>query len=181
MILAFDTSGPHVAAALWDGQRSYTRVEEMAKGQAERLLPLLQELLAEAGADWPAVTRIAVGTGPGNFTGVRISISAARGLALGLGIPAVGVSLFQALGHSGEVTIPAPRGMIYAQTLEAGVPMGPVTSRQGEAAPVDPESVVAAMAQLAASMPTDARPAPLYARPADAAPPSDPPPMIVPG
>lgn len=181
MILSFDTSGPHVAAALWDGQRSYARVEAMAKGQAERLMPLIQELLAEAGAGWPDLTRIAVGTGPGNFTGVRISVSAARGLALGLGIPAVGVSLFQTLGTRGEVVIPAPRGMVYVQRFEDNEPSGPVTLRPGETAAIDPESVVTAMARMAASRPLGPAPAPLYARPADAAPPSDPPPAILPG
>ena len=92
-ILAFDTSGPHCAAALLeDGQITAARCEEMAKGQAERLMPLLEEILTEAGRDWRALDRIGVGVGPGNFTGIRISVSAARGLALGLGVPAIGVS-----------------------------------------------------------------------------------------
>ena len=64
----------------------------MAKGQAERLMPMLEELLAEAGIAWRIFAPLAVGTGPGNFTGVRISVAAARGLALGLGIPAIGVT-----------------------------------------------------------------------------------------
>jgi tRNA threonylcarbamoyl adenosine modification protein YeaZ len=70
------------------------RAEEMGRGQAERLMPLLEEMLAEAGVGWSDLDRIGVGVGPGNFTGIRISVSAARGLALGLDIPAVGVSGF---------------------------------------------------------------------------------------
>ena len=69
----------------------------MDKGQAERLMPLLAEVLAEAQVDYAGLSAIGVGTGPGNFTGVRISVAAARGLALGLGIPAIGITGFEAL------------------------------------------------------------------------------------
>ena len=55
-------------------------------------MPLLEDVLAEAGIGWRDLAAIGVGTGPGNFTGVRISVAAARGLALGLGIPAIGVT-----------------------------------------------------------------------------------------
>lgn len=68
----------------------------MAKGQAERLFPLLEEVLAEAGLSWSDLDAIGVGIGPGNFTGVRISVAAARGLSLSLGIPAAGVSATEA-------------------------------------------------------------------------------------
>lgn len=68
----------------------------MAKGQAERLFPLLEEVLAEAGLSWSDIDAIGVGIGPGNFTGVRISVAAARGLSLSLGIPAVGVPATEA-------------------------------------------------------------------------------------
>ena len=69
----------------------------MGKGQAERLFPMLDEVLSEQGAVWEELDAIAVGTGPGNFTGIRIAVSAARGLALSLGIPAIGVTGFEAL------------------------------------------------------------------------------------
>ncbi|WP_444870364.1 tRNA (adenosine(37)-N6)-threonylcarbamoyltransferase complex dimerization subunit type 1 TsaB [Rhodobacter capsulatus] len=100
LVLGFDTSAAHCAAALVRGGTVLaTRAEDMAKGQAERLMPLLEELLAEAGLGWHDLDALGVGTGPGNFTGVRISVAAARGLALGLGIPAVGVSVFEALAQ----------------------------------------------------------------------------------
>jgi tRNA threonylcarbamoyladenosine biosynthesis protein TsaB len=96
-ILAFDTSLPKISAALACDVILAEREEEMARGQDMRLFALLQELLAEAGGTWRDLDFIAVGIGPGNFTGTRISVSAARGLALSLGIPAIGVSMFQAL------------------------------------------------------------------------------------
>ncbi len=77
----------------------------MARGQAERLIPLLQQVLNDHGAVWNDLDAIGVGVGPGNFTGIRISVSAARGLALGLGKPAIGVSNLeaQAYGLDGPV------------------------------------------------------------------------------
>ncbi|MEF9603437.1 tRNA (adenosine(37)-N6)-threonylcarbamoyltransferase complex dimerization subunit type 1 TsaB, partial [Paracoccus sp. PXZ] len=98
--LGFDTSAAHCAAALLQDDRVLVqRHEDMARGQAERLFPLLEELLAEAGVAWRDLSAIGCGIGPGNFTGIRISVAAARGLALSLGIPAVGVSVTEAAAH----------------------------------------------------------------------------------
>ncbi|MBB1498779.1 tRNA (adenosine(37)-N6)-threonylcarbamoyltransferase complex dimerization subunit type 1 TsaB [Paracoccus sp. MC1862] len=97
-VLGFDTSAAHCAAAVICGDRVLAQgVEPMTKGQAERLFPLLEELLAEAGLSWSDLDAIGVGVGPGNFTGIRISVAAARGLALSLNIPAVGVSATEAV------------------------------------------------------------------------------------
>ncbi|MBC7675527.1 MAG: tRNA (adenosine(37)-N6)-threonylcarbamoyltransferase complex dimerization subunit type 1 TsaB, partial [Rhodoferax sp.] len=98
IILAFDTSAAHCAAALF--YEDWIIAQEtipMAKGQAEYLIPMLQTMLTSKGMTWRDLTALAVGVGPGNFTGIRISVSAARGLALGLGIPAIGVSNFEAM------------------------------------------------------------------------------------
>ncbi|OYW58073.1 MAG: tRNA (adenosine(37)-N6)-threonylcarbamoyltransferase complex dimerization subunit type 1 TsaB, partial [Rhodobacterales bacterium 12-65-15] len=95
-LLAFDTSVAHCAAALLLPDRLILREEAMEKGQAERLMPLLEEILADGGIGWHDLSALAVGTGPGNFTGVRIAVAAARGLALGLKIPAIGVTLLEA-------------------------------------------------------------------------------------
>jgi len=190
-ILAFDTSAAHCAAALLRGGAIVAaRHEAMARGQAERLMPLLEELLEEAGCDWAALDALGVGVGPGNFTGIRISVALARGLALGLGRPAIGVSGFEVLAHgregggggSGEtLAIPAPRGMAYLLTKGAAPELGPAP----EGAITEPLAPAAetiariAAARLAEGGPF-ARPAPLYLRPADAAPPADAPPEIVP-
>ncbi len=112
LVLGFDTSAAHCAAALLCGDRiCATRTEKMARGQAERLMVLLEEILAEASVTWKDLDAIGVGIGPGNFTGIRISVSAARGLALALEIPAIGVSTFHALGHGRQgVTVAAVKG-----------------------------------------------------------------------
>lgn len=202
IILAFDTSAAHCAAALLCGGRVTLLQEQMEKGQAERLIPLLQELLTGAGLAWSDLTAIAVGTGPGNFTGVRISVAAARGLALGLDIPAIGVTRLEALAHG----LPRPltviedarRGDVYIQSFESaeisGGParlasadaMGPVECVQTGSGAVAglPAAMplVEAIARIAASRAgsPQPRPAPFYLRGADAAPPSDPPPVILP-
>lgn len=122
-ILAFDTSAAHCAAALLRDGQIVSRVEDMAKGQGERLMGLLEDLLAENNTTWADLDGIGVGTGPGNFTGIRIAVSAARGLALGLGIPAVGVSAFDAAAYGLSnviVCLPAPRDQAYVQAQVSG-------------------------------------------------------------
>ena len=197
-ILAFDTSAAHCAAALLLPDRVILRDEPMEKGQAERLVPLLAEVLAEGGLAWSDLRALAVGTGPGNFTGVRIAVAAARGLALGLGIPAVGVTRLEALAHG----LPRPvvviedarRGQVYVQLFTpsgAGpahladrvVPACAATGSaagQGALAPAMPlVEAIARIGATRAAMPQP-RPAPFYLRGADAAPPADAPPVILP-
>jgi tRNA threonylcarbamoyladenosine biosynthesis protein TsaB len=201
-ILAFDTSTAHCAAAvlLPDGT-VLQRLEPMEKGQAERLLPFLTELLAEGGLGWTDLAALAVGTGPGNFTGVRIAVAAARGLSLGLGIPAIGITSLEAraYGLPRPLTVieDARRGETYVQSFTedgpgpAGlVPAGaakPTGALTGSAAGPDglppPVTLAEAILRLAAGrlhLPAPPRPAPFYLRGADAAPPSDPPPVILP-
>ena len=126
-VLGFDTSLAHCGAALIrDGDCLAALYEDMQKGQAERLMPMLQEILNEAGLDWNDLDAIGVGIGPGNFTGIRISVSAARGLALGLGKPAIGVTLLDALafGTDGPILacLDARRGKGYFQRFGYGQP-----------------------------------------------------------
>jgi len=92
-ILAIDTCEKTCSAAiLRGGDLLACRMEEIGRGHAERLLPLINELLEETEIEFAALTRIAVCTGPGTFTGLRIGLSVARGLALSLGIPCVGLT-----------------------------------------------------------------------------------------
>lgn len=178
-ILAFDTSGPHCAAALLrDGRISVSWHEEMARGQAERLMPLLQEVMQAGGVLWKDLDALGVGVGPGNFTGIRIAVSAARGLALGLGVPAIGVSTFEAIGGDAPILLGAPQGRAYRQDMSGDLPSGVPTmlaSWDGETAMPDwAGSTLHAIARRAADRLAQGgdipRPAPLYIRPADAAP-----------
>lgn len=127
LVLALDTAHDRTAVALVGGRVDVVRVEPMERGHAERLMPLVAEVIAEAGVGLSAVDRIAVTTGPGSFTGIRVAVAAARGLALALGRPAIGVgsleALFQSLSErpAGPVlaAVDARRGEIYAALFEA--------------------------------------------------------------
>ena len=187
IILAFDTSAAHCAAAVLSGDRVITRVEPMAKGQAERLVPMLDEVLAEAGVTWGDLAAIGVGTGPGNFTGIRIAVALARGLALGLGVPAVGVTGFEAVAEAKRlvppftVAIAAPRGQAYVADVPGAARI--VDDPPAEAhwlGDVAVQRLVEAIARVARGRPGRERPKPFYLRGADAAPASDPPPVILP-
>ena len=222
-ILAFDTSGPHCAANLFVSEHNWVwRKEEMVRGQAERLFPMLEEVLDEAKLGWGDLDALAVGVGPGNFTGIRIAVSAARGLSLSLGIPAIGVNLFEvrALGYFNLpgahdrvlVCLMGPRDSLYVQLMgpegalapprqidpttdalsdeeQRAVAVGPACNFIKHRLPVDTRqsSSVRSLSRTAliaenilASGDQIARPAPLYVRAADAAPASDPPPVILP-
>ncbi|PJI85317.1 tRNA threonylcarbamoyl adenosine modification protein YeaZ [Yoonia maricola] len=185
-VLAFDTSAAHCAAALLLGDRVVTRVDEMAKGQAEHLMPMLEEMLAGENLTWRDLDGIGVGVGPGNFTGIRIAVSAARGLALGLGKPAIGVNGFEARALGEDLpftaTIPAPRDQSYVQAFQADDTADPAQIDQPAGLQKPAANLIAAVARIAASRLKDeaARPAPLYIRSADAAPPRDPAPVLLP-
>ncbi|UYV36185.1 tRNA (adenosine(37)-N6)-threonylcarbamoyltransferase complex dimerization subunit type 1 TsaB [Rhodobacteraceae bacterium D3-12] len=212
IVLGFDTSAAHCAVALLQGPETLAhRTEDMTRGQAERLMPLLEETLRDAGLAWRDLAAIGVGIGPGNFTGIRISVSAARGLSLGLGIPAIGVSGLEALTHGYSNVIacwPAPRDSAYVQAFVAGGDPSPRLVRSADDLPIYPagalpslvgpgaETVMAlrpesvtdplfplpvAIASIAAERLQGVAakdipaPAPLYLKPADAAPSSTPP------
>ena len=78
----------------------------MGRGQAERLVPMLEEVLADEGFVWDDLDAIAVGIGPGNFTGLRLAVATARGLAMAKDIAAIGVSGFDAIAAGAEVEGP---------------------------------------------------------------------------
>ena len=179
-VVVFDTSNQYIAAALYRGkQKIQSVIEFMPRGQAERLMSLLNELLEGASLDWSDIGKIGVCTGPGNFTGIRIAVSAARGLALGLEIPAIGISSFEAtlLGYGDEelALLPANEGFYY-------VGSGPKNAKFLSGDEIDsdstryvhkatPEIQLKNIALLTLEKEPDfSRPIPCYIKPADAAP-----------
>ncbi len=119
MILGIDTSAGRCAVALvgHDARLIAERAAAMERGHAEALWPMVDVALAEAGAGYPDISRIAVCTGPGSFTGIRVGVAAARGLALGRGVPALGIDRFDALvAPQGPPTGPPGRAVAVALT-----------------------------------------------------------------
>ena len=104
-ILAVDTALAACSAAIFDsggGRNLAKKLEPMVTGHAERLAPMVREVMADANEDLASLDRIAATVGPGTFTGLRIGLSFARGLALALGKPVVGISTLKALAAMAE-------------------------------------------------------------------------------
>jgi tRNA threonylcarbamoyladenosine biosynthesis protein TsaB len=103
LILAIDTALDACAAAVLDTDASKVVAQEslpMKRGHAEALMPLIARVMKESGIGFAALDRIAVTTGPGSFTGLRVGLSAARGIALAAGKPAVGLTTLTAYAAS---------------------------------------------------------------------------------
>lgn len=134
-ILAFDTATAATAVAVADGDKVLERRDDPPAGarprHTTRLMPLIAELLDQAGWRWDEVDRVAVGVGPGSFTGLRIGVATARALAQARGLELVGVSTLEALSLNVEAdrvcaVLDARRGEVFAaawtqrrQVLEA--------------------------------------------------------------
>lgn len=106
-LLAIDTAAPRLQLALWHQGAIDTSIDEIAQGHAELILPRIEALLARNGVAYADLDRIAVTTGPGSFTGLRIGLSAARGLGLALDIPVIGVPSLLAISLSAPPGEPA--------------------------------------------------------------------------
>ena len=93
-VLAIDTALAACSAAVLDTEQGGIVASEslpMVRGHAEALLPLLQRVMQQAGVSFPDIDRVAVTTGPGSFTGLRVGIAAASGIALAAEKQAVGL------------------------------------------------------------------------------------------
>jgi universal bacterial protein YeaZ len=142
-VLAIDCAQRFCSAALYDAGGDRVRASsslDIGRGHAERLPGVVDDVLSNAGATLGEVDRIAVTVGPGSFAGIRVGVAFARGLALALSVPAVGVSSLLAIGapvaqREGRpvlAALDAGRGRLWAAVvapdaafLEPPVEMGP--------------------------------------------------------
>ena len=128
LVLGFDTCLNACSVAVLDGERVLAhRSEAMARGHQERLAPMAQAVMADAGLPFGRLQRIGATVGPGSFTGLRVGVAFAKGLGSALGVPAVGVGSLEALASeaSGLVAaaIDARRDQLYLQVFEDGEPL----------------------------------------------------------
>ncbi len=96
-ILAIETTSAACSAAVLTERGAFERLEPIARGHAERLMPLIGQALDEARCRYADLDLIAVATGPGAFTGIRVGLAAARGIALAAGLPCLGITSFEAV------------------------------------------------------------------------------------
>jgi tRNA threonylcarbamoyladenosine biosynthesis protein TsaB len=123
-VLAFDTCLGAVSAAVrWQSARgqwlSCDRFEPLETGHAERLMPMLAEVMQEAGLAFGDLERIAITIGPGTFTGVRGTVAAARGLALASGLPVVGATSLAVMAHRADELLGSRNGRLLAVAVDA--------------------------------------------------------------
>ena len=109
ILLAIDTVASLCAACVWDanaGRELGRATRDPGKGHAEHLMAVIGEALAAAGTNYDDLGAVAVAVGPGSFTGIRVGVAAARGLALALGIPSTGVTTLDALAEEAREAYP---------------------------------------------------------------------------
>ena len=190
IILGLDTTGAACACALVDeGKILSQKSEIIGRGHAERLAPMVGEVLADAQIDISEIDQIAVCTGPGSFTGLRVALAFAKGLALPRGIPVIGISALEvhAARHDAAqdkrviAFTDVRRGELCFQMFENGLPLTPAMTEKAEdarrfmdaqnaqIAELTPPISVPLLAWLSCDATPESHPAePLYSRPPDA-------------
>jgi len=187
-VLAIDTSAPRLQLALFHDEGIDVLVEDISKGHAEIIFDRIATLFTRNKLSYQALTRLAVTTGPGSFTGLRIGLSTARGLGLALGIPVIGVPTLRAhaLGGSRDVQtavlLDARRGEAYFEVfaqpdLSSDGPVLLPMDQARQSVPQDAMRIegafldISALARFAQKADIHAFPAnPVYVRAADAKP-----------
>ncbi|HEX5211944.1 MAG TPA: tRNA (adenosine(37)-N6)-threonylcarbamoyltransferase complex dimerization subunit type 1 TsaB [Pseudolabrys sp.] len=131
-VLAIDTALEACSAAVLDTEQPAAAVHEslpMLRGHAEALMPLIARVMERSGLEFAALDRIAVTTGPGSFTGLRVGLAAARGIALSAGKPAIGLTTLAAYAtplvaadarRSVVAAIDARHDQVYIQVFGPG-------------------------------------------------------------
>ena len=141
VILAFEASTNQLSVAVYaDGVIRAMKMAEAAFGQAASLVPLAVSALAKADVDFAMISHVAAGRGPGSFTGLRVSLAAAKGVCLAHDLPGLGISGLEALAYScGDDDVDLPilcladtrRGNVYAQFFTANMtPQGDILNRR---------------------------------------------------
>jgi tRNA threonylcarbamoyladenosine biosynthesis protein TsaB len=125
IVLGLDTCLSSCSVAVLDGGRVLASAREvMARGHQERLAPMARDVMAEAGMAFERLERIGVTVGPGSFTGLRVGIAFAKGLASALALPAAGVGTLEAMAAEADglvfAVIDARREQVYLQGFEDG-------------------------------------------------------------
>ncbi len=128
IVLGLDTCLNACSVAVLDGETVLAhRCEVMARGHQERLAPMTEAVMADTGLAFSQLHRIGATVGPGSFTGLRVGVAFAKGLASALSIPAVGIGTLEALAAEGSglvaAAIDARRDQIYLQVFEDGAPL----------------------------------------------------------
>jgi tRNA threonylcarbamoyl adenosine modification protein YeaZ len=180
-LLAIDTSTAHCAAAIFLNGKVFTSVKEMKKGQAELLFEVIEDALKKAKIEKTRIDLIVVGIGPGNFTGIRIGLAAAKGLSLSLKVPISGVNSFQASLYGQNdyeiAAIPARQNLYYLGTIKGDfktkLTKDDTETKRFANRPKGKE-FIKNMAIFGADLKFSlSKPAPLYMKPADAQPHTD--------
>jgi tRNA threonylcarbamoyladenosine biosynthesis protein TsaB len=128
IVLGLDTCLNACSVAVLDGARVLAhRSEVMARGHQERLAPMAEGAMADAGLPFSRLARVGATIGPGSFTGLRVGVAFAKGLASALAIPALGVGVLEALAAEADglaaAVVDARRDQVYLQIFEDGSPL----------------------------------------------------------
>lgn len=168
-ILALDTShGACSAAVVRDGE-IFSAYEQRSREHAEVIMPMIAQVLDEASLGYEALGAIAVTTGPGSFTGVRVGVSTARGLALATSLPLIGVNSLEVMAHMAlekidarvdvlGIVVDARRGEVYMALYsgEGDVISGPAALSPEQAVEMLPDQGQVVLAGSGGALVADA-------------------------
>ncbi|WP_374569624.1 tRNA (adenosine(37)-N6)-threonylcarbamoyltransferase complex dimerization subunit type 1 TsaB [Phenylobacterium sp. J426] len=170
IVLGLDTCLNACSVAVLDGERVLAhRAEAMARGHQERLAPMVQAAMADAGLAFDRLARIGATVGPGSFTGLRVGVAFAKGLGSALGVPAAPVGVLEALAAEAEglvaAAVDARRDQVYLQVFDGGhalmapdvLPISTAAARLVELAQGRPLTLVGSGAALLSDVAPHAR------------------------